>query len=89
MDFWSTLFPIVLGIGTKYIFAGTKSVVRVLDKAPAPVQQMGVLGVAAGVTWASQWVPGLDQVVSMADPTMSAGIAAATAFGIHRPKVAK
>lgn len=85
MNFLEMLAPVVFGIATRYIFSGAKKVATILDRAPAPLQQAGVLSVAAGVTWASQWVPGLNELVSLADPNLAAGIAAATAFGIHRP----
>ena len=75
----------LFGFASTHVFRGSKKVFGAIDKAPAPVQQVGVLGLAAGVTWASQYVPGLADIVAMSDPNAAAGIAAATAYGMHRP----
>jgi hypothetical protein len=85
MGFLDMLFPILLGIGTQQIFGGIKKLSSLVDGLPGPLQQLGVVGIAAGVTWGSQYIPGLDQIISMADPALGASISAATAFGVHRP----
>jgi len=84
VNFLEMLLPIVLGVGTQQLFGLTKKLLTKINKLPGPLQQLGVVGVAAGVTWVSQWVPGINQVL-MADPTLAASISAATAFGVHRP----
>ncbi len=83
---WSMLIGPLFGFASTHIFKGSKKVFGFLDKAPAPLQQAGVLALAAGVTYASQWVPGLADIVAASDPNAAAGIAAATAYGMHRPK---
>ncbi len=85
MSFLDMLFPILLGVGTQQIFGGIKKVSKLVDRLPAPFQQLSVVVIAAGVTWGSQYIPGLDQIISMADPSLAASISAATAFGVHRP----
>ena len=75
----------LFGYASTHVFKGSKKVFGFLDKAPAPLQQAGVLGLAAGVTWGSQFVPGLTEVVAASDPNVAVGIAAATAYGLHRP----
>ena len=82
---WSFIIGPVFGLFSMHVFRGSKKVFGFIDKAPAPLQQAGVLALAAGVTWASQWIPGLADVVALSDVNASAGIAAATAYGMHRP----
>lgn len=84
MDFTLLLGPLMGCIST-HVFRGSKKVFKFVDRAPAPFQQMGVLALAVGVTWASQWVPYLTEIVAASDPNAVAGIAAATAYGMHRP----
>ena len=83
---WSLLIGPVFGLFSTHVFRGSKKVFGFIDKAPAPLQQAAVLGLAAGTVWASQWVPFLADVVAASDPNAAAGIAAATAYGLHRPK---
>ena len=84
MNFLEMLLPIVLGVATQQMFGVTKRLLRKVDRLPGPLQQLGVVGVAAGVTYLSQYVPGISMVL-MEDPTLAASISAATAFGVHRP----
>lgn len=83
---WSMIIGPAFGLVSHHVFRGAKSVFGVLDKAPAVVQQTGVLALSAGVVYAGQYVPFLAEVVSLADPNAAAGISAATAYGVHRPK---
>ncbi len=82
---WSLLIGPIFGLVSTHVFKGSKKVFGIIDKAPAPLQQAGVLALAAGTVWASQWVPYLADVVALSDPNAAAGIAAATAYGMHRP----
>ncbi len=82
---WTQLFPVAMGFASRYIFAGAKIAFPWLDRRAAPIQQIGVLGLAAAVSWGSQYAPGLDQIVAAADPGAAAALAAVTAFAIHRP----
>jgi len=83
---WSLLIGPLFGFVSTYIFKGSKEVFKTIDKAPAPIQQAGVLAVAIATVWGSQWVPGLADIVAASDPNAAAGIAAATAYGLHRSK---
>ena len=83
---WTMLIGPLFGFASTHIFKGAKHVFGFIDRAPAPLQQAGVLAVAAGTVWASQWVPGLADLVAASDPAAAAGIAAATAFGLHRSR---
>lgn len=82
---WSLLIGPLFGLASKHIFQGAKKTFKVIDKAPAPIKQAAVLALSAGSVWASQWVPFLSDIVALADPNAAAGIAAATAYGMHRP----
>ena len=83
---WSMLIGPLFGFASTHIFRGAKIIFSFIDRAPPPVQQAGVLALSAGVVYASQWVPGLADIVAAADPNAAAGIAVATAYGLHRSK---
>ena len=81
---WSMLIGPLFGWASTHIFRGSKNIFGFIDKAPAPLQQAGVLALSAGTIFASQWVPGLADIVAASDPNAAAGIAVATAYGLHR-----
>ena len=83
---WSMLVGPVFGFLSMHIFGGSKKVFKFIDRFPPPAQQAAVLGIAIGTVWASQWVPGLSDLVAASDPNAAAGIAAATAYGLHRSR---
>ncbi len=74
-----------MGFATRYIFAGAKIAFPWLGRWAAPLQQIGVLGLAAAVSYGSHYAPGLEQIVAAADPMAAAALAAVTAFATHRP----
>lgn len=81
---WTLLIGPLFGFASTHIFRGSKKVFGFIDKAPAPLQQAGVLALSIGALWGSQYVPGLADIVAASDPNAAAGIAAATAYGLHR-----
>ncbi len=82
---WSLLIGPLFGFASTHLFKGSKQVFKAVDKFPAPLQQLSVLGIAVAGLWGSQWVPGLSDIIALSDPNAAAGIAAATAYGLHRP----
>lgn len=85
MNLLELLLPVALGLGSHRLFQVFKRSSRLVDRLPPTLKQAAVLGIAAGVTFATAYVPGLDRIASLADPELAAGIAAATAYAAHRP----
>ena len=83
---WSMLIGPLFGFASTHIFRGSKHIFGFIDRAPALLQQAGVLAIAVGTVWGSQWMPGLSDIVAASDPNAAAGIAAATAYGLHRSR---
>jgi len=84
MEIINAIIPIALGVSTKYIFAYLKKYLTFLDGLPAPFQQGGVLLIAVLITWGATYVPGLESLL-LEDPEISAALAAATAYAVHKP----
>ena len=80
--------PIVIGMVTPSIMGGVKKVARFVDKQPAPLQQMGVAGIAWGMTALSTtlgtFLPSDLSLVT--DNEMSAALSAGIAFALHAAK---
>lgn len=81
---WTMLIGPLFGFAATHIFRGSKNAFAFIDRAPAPLQQAGVLALSVFSLWGSQYVPGLADLVAASDPNAAAGIAAATAYGLHR-----